>query len=57
MTYTFDKMDRFMICGSQQTTLDVTNLLKVLGYNKGTANNPQDFAYERQFVNKLNRGD
>ncbi|PIM95170.1 Ferredoxin--NADP reductase [Candidatus Hodgkinia cicadicola] len=50
MTYNFDKMDRFMVCGSQQTTLDGTNLLKALGYNEGTVNNPQDFVYERTFV-------
>ncbi len=51
MTYNLDKMDRFMVCGSQQTTLDGTNLLKALGYNEGRVNNPQDFVYERTFVN------
>ncbi|PIM96461.1 Ferredoxin--NADP reductase [Candidatus Hodgkinia cicadicola] len=50
MTYNFDKMDRFMICGSQQMILDVTDLLKSLGYIEGAINNPQDFVYEKAYV-------
>ncbi|PIM95855.1 Ferredoxin--NADP reductase [Candidatus Hodgkinia cicadicola] len=50
-TYTLNKRDRFMICGSQQMILDVVNLLKSIGYIEGTINNPQDFVYEKAFVN------
>ncbi len=40
-----------MICGSQQMIIDVVNLFKSIGYIEGTINNPQDFVYEKAFVN------
>ncbi|PIM95235.1 Ferredoxin--NADP reductase [Candidatus Hodgkinia cicadicola] len=49
-TYNFNKMDRFMVCGSQQMIFDVTDLLKSLRYTEGTINNPQDFVYEKAYV-------
>ncbi|PIM96410.1 Ferredoxin--NADP reductase [Candidatus Hodgkinia cicadicola] len=48
--YNFNRMDKFMICGSQQMILDVVNLLRSIGYLEGAINNPQDFVYERAFV-------
>ncbi|PIM95098.1 Ferredoxin--NADP reductase [Candidatus Hodgkinia cicadicola] len=50
MTYNFNKMDRFMICGSRQMVFNVTKLLKKLGYNRGAINNPQDFVYEKAYI-------
>ncbi|PIM96697.1 Ferredoxin--NADP reductase [Candidatus Hodgkinia cicadicola] len=51
-TYSFDKMDRFMVCGSKETTLSGINLLKSLGYNEGSVRYPGDFVYERIFVDQ-----
>ncbi|PIM95698.1 Ferredoxin--NADP reductase [Candidatus Hodgkinia cicadicola] len=51
-TYNFDKMDRFMICGSKETTLSGLNLLKSLGYNEGSVRYPGDFVYEKIFVDQ-----
>ncbi len=33
--------------------VDIMNLLKTLGYKEGSINLPQDFVYEKSFVNKL----
>ncbi|PIM95203.1 Ferredoxin--NADP reductase [Candidatus Hodgkinia cicadicola] len=51
-TYNFNKMDRFMVCGSNQTTLDSINLLKSLGYSKGSIGYPAHFTYEGIFVDQ-----
>ncbi len=47
----FNNMDRFMICGSQGMISDISNLLKSLGYKEGSSSCPQDFVYEKSFVN------
>ncbi|PIM96053.1 Ferredoxin--NADP reductase [Candidatus Hodgkinia cicadicola] len=51
-TYNFDKMDRFMVCGSKQTTLDVVNLLRSLGYSEGSTRYPSDFIYEKILIDQ-----
>ncbi len=51
-THNFDKMDRFMVCGSKQTTLDSINLLKSLGYSEGSIDYPGHLTYERIFVDQ-----
>ncbi len=51
-TYNFDKMDRFMVCGSKETTLNGINLLKSLGYSKGSRRYPGDFVYEKIFIDQ-----
>ncbi|PIM95052.1 Ferredoxin--NADP reductase [Candidatus Hodgkinia cicadicola] len=50
MTYNFDKMNGFMIYGSQQMVLDVTGLLKSLGCTERAINGPQDFRYGKTYV-------
>ncbi|PIM95078.1 Ferredoxin--NADP reductase [Candidatus Hodgkinia cicadicola] len=51
-THNFDKMDRFMVCGSKQTTLDGVNLLRSLGYTEGSVHHPSDFTYERILIDQ-----
>ncbi len=52
-THTFNKMDRFMVCGQQQTAVNNIVLLKDLGYDEGTVKHPGDFTYEKKFINPI----
>ncbi len=51
-TYNLDKMDRFVVCGSNQMALDSINLLKSLRYSKGSMGYPAHFTYESMFVDQ-----
>ncbi|MFP3038380.1 MAG: ferredoxin--NADP reductase [Candidatus Hodgkinia cicadicola] len=42
--------DRFMVCGSQSMIVDVTAVLKAMGYREGTASKPGAFVYEKAFA-------
>ncbi len=54
-TYNLNDMDRFMICGPHKTSLDIINLLRLLG-NKGcNASCSGNFVYERIFINQTLR--
>ncbi|PIM96336.1 Ferredoxin--NADP reductase [Candidatus Hodgkinia cicadicola] len=54
-TYSLNKMDRFIICGPQQTSSNIINLLKLLGYNEDSPDCLEDYVYERVFVNQIMR--
>ncbi|PIM96330.1 Ferredoxin--NADP reductase [Candidatus Hodgkinia cicadicola] len=52
-TYNLNNMDRFIICGPQQTSSNIINLLKLLGYNEGSPDSLGTFVYEKVFVNQI----
>ncbi|PIM96381.1 Ferredoxin--NADP reductase [Candidatus Hodgkinia cicadicola] len=54
-TYNFNKMDRFIISGPRQPSLDVINLLGLIGYNEDSTSCLKDFIYERVFVNQIRK--
>ncbi|PIM96575.1 Ferredoxin--NADP reductase [Candidatus Hodgkinia cicadicola] len=51
-THTFNKMDRFMVCGQQMAVNNIV-LLKDLGYDEGAVKHPGDFTYEKKFINPI----
>ncbi|PIM96292.1 Ferredoxin--NADP reductase [Candidatus Hodgkinia cicadicola] len=54
-TYNLNNMDRFIISGPRQTSLNIISLLRLLGYNGDNASCLGDFIYETSFINQILR--